>query len=151
MKIRRINCGDIRAGLEETARLLVHGPEIDLSAPDTGFLQIDHGIFLTVAENLIANASCFANRKLKLTLAIEKDICRLTVWDDGPGFPAQLLKDGPRPFGKMEENAEHFGMGLYGSNVLCLKHGGSLLLENRPEGGASATAFFQMKEVLRVS
>lgn len=151
VKIRRIDCEDIRAELEETARILSRGREVELSAPDSGCLWIDHGIFLTVVENLIGNASRFARRKLKLTLAIEKDICRFTVWDDGPGFPPQLLKDGPRPLGKMEENAEHFGMGLYGSSLLCRKHGGSLFLENRPEGGASATAFFQMKEVLRVS
>ena len=68
----------------------------------------------------------------------------LMVADDGPGFPPELVKNGPKPFGKMEENAEHFGMGLYSSSLLCLKHGGELRLENRPEGGAAATAFFKM-------
>jgi signal transduction histidine kinase len=144
VRIGRINCADIRAELKETARLLAPGLDITLAAPDGGSLWIDHGIFLTVVENLIGNASRFAHRRLGLTLTFEKDTCQLTVEDDGPGFPPRLLESGPKPFGKMEENAEHFGMGLYGSNFLCLKHGGELRLENRPEGGAAATAFFKM-------
>ena len=60
--------------------------------------------------------------------------------DDGPGFPEQLLRSGPKPFGKLVEAEEHFGMGLYGSGLLCRKHGGGLRLENRAEGGGIATA-----------
>lgn len=66
----------------------------------------------------------------------------LTVQDDGAGYPAALLKDGPKPFGKKHEDPAHFGMGLYSSQLICTKHGGALFLENKADGGAVAKAIF---------
>ena len=132
----------LRTELEETARLLAPGLEAEISAPDQGTVVIDHGIFLTAAENLIGNGARFGRRTLTISLTRQGDLLSLSVADDGPGFPDQLLQSGPKPFGKLEENAEHFGMGLYTSGLLCRKHGGSLRLENR--GGAAAVAVFQI-------
>ena len=132
----------LRTELEETARLLAPGLEAEISVPGQGAVVIDHGIFLTAAENLIGNGARFGRRTLTISLTREGDLLSLSVADDGPGFPDQLLQSGPKPFGKLEENAEHFGMGLYTSGLLCRKHGGSLRLENR--GGAAAVAVFQI-------
>lgn len=128
--------------LEETARLLAPVLDITLCGSDAETVQIDHGIFLTVAENLISNGCRFAQKKLEITLTLEGNTLFLTVADDGPGFPGRLLQSGPKPFEKLTETAEHFGMGLYSSDLLCRKHGGNLRLENR--GGAAATASFQI-------
>ncbi len=138
----------LREELGETARLLAPGTDIRLSVTDLGTIRIDHGIFLTVAENLIGNAARFAHEKLEIRLTLAEDVLCLTVSDDGPGFPAQLVKNGPKPFGKLEESPEHLGMGLYGSSLLCLKCGGELRLENRPAGGAEVTAFFVLQKNL---
>ena len=134
----------LRAELEETARLLAPTLDAGIRGSDAGAVQIDHGIFLTVAENLIGNAARFARRNLEITLALEKNTLFLSVVDDGPGFPDQLLQSGPKPFEKSGESAEHFGMGLYSSGLLCRKHGGGLRLENRGAGGAAVTASFQI-------
>lgn len=40
-------------------------------------------------------------------------------------------------------DSAHFGMGLYSSRTLCLKHGGTLTLENKKGCGAAATASFK--------
>lgn len=137
-------CAALRTELEETAQLLSSALDITILAPDVEMIRIDHGIFLTVAENLIGNAARFAQKELKIVLALEDDILSLSVMDDGCGFPAELLKSGPQPFGKLEEKAGHFGMGLYSSTLLCRKHGGDLCLKNEPEGGATAIASFQI-------
>ena len=108
----------LRAELEETARLLAPALDAGIRGSDAGAVQIDHGIFLTVAENLIGNAARFARRNLEITLALEKNTLFLSVVDDGPGFPDQLLQSGPKPFEKSGESAEHFGMGLYSSGLL---------------------------------
>lgn len=143
VRIGSAACTDLRTELEETVRLLAPGLDITLLMPDKGTMKVDHGIFLTVAENLIGNAGRFACGKLEILIILEEDTWFLIVRDDGPGFPSELLKRGPKPFGKVGENTEHFGMGLYSSSVLCLKHGGELRLENSTEGGAVATASFQ--------
>lgn len=134
----------LQAELEETAGLLAPALNITFSVPDTGTVLIDHGLFLTVAENLIGNAARFAQKQLELALTLEGNILSLSVTDDGLGFPAELLKNGPKPFGKSEESAGHFGMGLYICNLLCLKHGGDLRLENNPASGGAATASIQI-------
>jgi len=138
----------LAAELEETARLLAPGLAVSVTAPGFGPepVLVDRGILLTVAENLVGNAARFAKEKLELALSLEGDALSLTVADDGPGFPPGLLKDGPKPFGRVGEDPEHFGMGLYTSQLLCRKHGGELRLENRPAGGAAATASFQVSQ-----
>lgn len=138
----------LREELEETVRLLAPGADIRLSVTDLGTIRIDHGIFLTVAENIIGNAARFAHEKLEICLTLAGDFLCLTVSDDGPGFPAELVKNGPKPFGKLEESPEHLGMGLYGSSLLCRKCCGELRLENRPAGGAQVTAFFALQKSL---
>lgn len=142
-----VSCATLRSELEETARLLAPALETVVRVPDGGTAEIDHGIFLTIAENLIGNGARFARRRLEITLALEKDILSLSVADDGPGFPDQLLTSGPKPFGKTEESGAHFGMGLYTSALLCRKHGGRLRLENSASGGAVAIASLQINYV----
>ena len=134
----------LAAELAETARLLAPRLTASLSAPASGPVALDHGILLTVAENLIGNAARFGRERLEIALTREGDTLALTVADDGPGFPPELLRDGPKPFGRLAEDPEHFGMGLYSSRLLCQKHGGELRLQNRPAGGAAAAASFRI-------
>lgn len=134
----------LRSELEDTAKLLARALELTISTPDNGTTQLDHGLFLTVAENLIGNAAQFAKSKIIICLEQQGNFLRLSVTDDGSGYPVELIQNGPKPFGKIKEDPSHFGMGLYSSQTLCLKHGGTLMLENRKGYGASAIASFQI-------
>ena len=109
-----------------------------------GEVLLDHGIFLTVAENLIGNAARFAKSKLSIEVVLEKDYLLLKISDDGPGYPPTLIQNGPRPFETASSNSSHFGMGLYSSQLLCEKHGGKLILKNQSLAGAMAIAVFQL-------
>lgn len=135
----------LREELEETARLLAPSHRVSLFVQsnfvrddfveDIPAVELDHGLFLTVAENLIGNAARFAKEELAISLKKEGNLLMLSVSDDGPGYPAELLRSGPKPFDKRSEDAAHFGMGLYSSWMLCIKHGGMLILKNRTEHG----------------
>lgn len=165
----------LRDEVAETARLLAAEAMVEVSEEmreqESG-VELDHGLFLTVAENLIGNAARYARSRIKLDLSICEDMqfsgnamdergeadeqrllemernhrqfLLLTVADDGCGYPMKLIQEGPKPFGRMEEDAAHFGMGLYTSRMLCIKHGGTLSLENDISGGARARAFFEI-------
>lgn len=132
----------LRSELEETARLVAPALTVTVSAVETGAVEIDHGLFLTVAENLLGNAARYARKNIEVSLAMDGGRLSLTVTDDGPGFPPELLKNGPRPFEKTAEGGDHFGMGLYSCALLCAKHGGELTVKN--QGGALAVASFQI-------
>lgn len=146
MPVRLSECSYslLRSELEDTAKLLAGTLELSISAPDNGTTQLDHGLFLTVAENLIGNAARFAKSKIIIYLERQGNFLLLSVTDDGPGYPLELVQNGPKPFGKMKEDAAHFGMGLYSSQTLCRKHGGTLALENRQGYGATAIVSFQI-------
>lgn len=133
----------LRDDLEDTMRVLAPSLRCAVLAPEGGSVRLDRGIFLNVMENLVSNGARFAQSRMKTALREEEGFLFLTVWDDGEGFPKELVQNGPKPFGKMKEEASHFGMGLYSCKVLCLKHGGRLELRNPESGGAEVTAVFQ--------
>lgn len=144
---KRIKYSLLQDELRETAELLAPSLTVSVRGEDMRDVELDHGLFMTVAENLIGNAARFARKKLTITLKKREDHLILSVTDDGPGYPARLIKDGPKPFEKRNEKKDeddtHFGMGLYSSLMMCMKHEGTLTLENMPEGGAKAEAVFK--------
>lgn len=150
---KTVNTARLRGELLETAKLLAPSLKVSAGISDEADIMLDHGIFLTVAENLIGNAARFAREKLEIRIEILKRTSKssfdgnrlvLSVGDDGVGFSQDLIRSGPKPFGRSDEDAVHFGMGLYSSQMLCAKHGGELLLRNRAEGGAVAVAVFDL-------
>lgn len=144
--VRAMECtfSMLEAELADTVKFLAPALESTVTVEPKGSVRLDYGIFLNAAENLIGNGARYAVDKLDVLLRVQDGSLLLTVMDDGSGFPAKILRDGPKPFGKMNEETEHFGMGLYSTHVLCLKHGGTLRLENPADGGAAATASFRI-------
>lgn len=142
LRVSGVSRAALKEELAETARVLAPGVEVSVRVPEGEDLRLDHGMFLTVAENLLGNAARYAQKNIEVSLAAAGDRLSLTVTDDGPGFPAALLRDGPKPFGKTDEGGEHFGMGLYSCALLCAKHGGALTLAD--QDGASVEASFQI-------
>ena len=142
VKKKRIDGVALTADLIQTANLLA--PQLSISVRDCGIdsVILDYGLFMIVAENLIGNAARFAQKEIDISLEKNGTVFKMQIIDDGAGFPLSLLQNGPKPFGKIEEDAAHFGMGLYSSQLLCIKHGGDLQLENQQGYGASVTAFF---------
>jgi len=146
LPVRAVECtySMLETELADTVKFLAPALESTVTVEPRGSTRLDYGIFLNAAENLISNGARFAVKKLSVLLREKDGRVVLTVMDDGPGFPLKMLREGPKPFGKMNEEAEHFGMGLYSTHVLCLKHGGTLKLENPAGGGAAAAASFRI-------
>lgn len=65
----------------------------------------------------------------------------VTVLDSGPGFPADLLQEGPRRFHALGAS-KGSGLGLTIAAGQVGTMGAALRLGNRPEGGAAATIVF---------
>lgn len=144
VQIGEVESGVLEAELKETAQVLASNISVEIFVSFEGKIRIDHGIVLTVAENLIGNARRYAWERITIAARVQNGYFILTVADDGSGYPSELIQNGPKPFGKIGESAEHFGMGLYSCQLLCMKHGGELQIENMEEG-ALATAVFQIK------
>ena len=93
VRINEYSYSLLHSELEETAKILAGALEPSVSAPDKGTIQLDHGLVLTVAENLIGNAARFAKSKIEIHLERKGNFLHLSVTDDGPGYPVELIKE----------------------------------------------------------
>ncbi len=93
-------------------------------------------------RNLIDNAVRYAGGA-RLALAVEGQTLLIRVEDDGPGLPADQLEHALRPFARLDQSRNRgtggAGLGLAIAVSIARLHGGTVALENRAEGGLSAT------------
>jgi two-component system NtrC family sensor kinase len=90
--------------------------------------------------NLLLNAATAlpeTGGTVTVSAARENDKVRITVSDDGPGFPAELLQSGIRPFFSTREGGT--GLGLPMVRRFARDAGGELTLANQQPHGACAT------------
>ncbi len=64
---------------------------------------------------------------------------QITLEDNGPGIPADVMERIFKPFNTSKAVGKGTGLGLYLSRQIAMDHGGRLLAQNRPEGGARFT------------
>ncbi|MGP3683630.1 sensor histidine kinase [Streptomyces sp. IBSNAI002] len=89
-----------------------------------------------IVGNLVVNAHRHGASPVRVTVEGRTVVVR----DHGPGFPADLLIDGPRRFhtGAKERGSGH-GLGLTIAQGQARVLGAELRLDNAPDGGAVAT------------
>lgn len=106
-------------------------------------LILDGGLISQAYSNLITNAVRYAAESVTLCLEETQKGLLLSVSDDGPGFDKISLEKAADPY-FTREKANHFGLGLYISKILCEHHGGWLKVENI-SSVARATVFFKSR------
>lgn len=116
--------------------------------PDGVIAHIDLPLVEEVLDNLLGNACVHADGVVELAVLLRGDKLVLCVADDGPGFTPEALRRGCDPFFSENKSAEHFGLGLNVSSVLCGLHDGALELSNRDAGGACVTATFGIGDAI---
>lgn len=98
-------------------------------------LNLDKQALYRILENLVGNAMRFAKNEITVEFSLEEGRLRVTVSDDGGGFPEKLLKS-PEKISSGAISKEHLGLGLPICRILARKHGGELVLSNGEHGGA---------------
>jgi two-component system osmolarity sensor histidine kinase EnvZ len=79
-----------------------------------------------VLENLVRNALRHADTSVHIEVTRSAKWLHLVVQDDGPGFADEATKRDP----------DSAGLGLIIARRIIDAHGGTLDLQNGPEGGA---------------
>ena len=108
-------------------------------------LAIDLPLVEEVLDNLLSNACVHASSSVTFDMMVDAGVLTLVVTDDGPGFTPEALHRGCDPFFSENKSAEHFGLGLNVSSVLCGLHGGKIALANAETGGARVIATFDVR------
>ncbi|WP_314250555.1 sensor histidine kinase [Streptomyces kutzneri] len=112
-----------------------HAPGVEaLETAET--VETDPRRLERIVGNLVINAHRHGRTPVRVTVGGRTVVVR----DHGPGFPADLLLDGPRRFrtGATERGAGH-GLGLTIALGQARVLGAELRLDNAPDGGAVAT------------
>ena len=111
-------------------------------------LFTDRELVMQVCENLVANASRYADSRVNCRIYTDSGKLYITFSDDGEGFSEEALRKAWQPFyrGGDENEKEHFGLGLYICRLLCRKCGGDIALANNENGGGAVTASFDIKK-----
>ena len=99
-----------------------------------------------VMINLIMNAvhAMPEGGTLRIGLAQEKDMVKLTVADTGHGIPQEALKKIFEPFFTTKEFGKGTGLGLTVVKGIIEEHQGSIAVESAPGGGTTFTILLPM-------
>lgn len=91
-----------------------------------------------VIQNLLNNAVTYAGHA-NIELVQTSNTVVMSITDNGPGIPEQLLSEVIRPFVRVEPSRSNAtggqGLGLAIVNNIVQAHGGEMHLSNRAEGG----------------
>lgn len=105
-------------------------------------LNADNTLLSRAFENVLRNAIRFTpeNRMVTITLTKEKgNRCAVTVLDQGPGIPDEMLDRVFEPFVRVDLSRDNrsggVGLGLAIASRAVMAHGGSIFALNQPEGG----------------
>lgn len=92
-------------------------------------LSIKHALI-----NIIENGIKAAKDKVTLELRVSRAGLTITIADDGPGIPAEVMENLGEPF--ISVRNQGMGLGIYLANASISRLGGSIEMRNRVEGGA---------------
>ncbi len=93
-------------------------------------------------DNVVVNAIRHAERLVDISISAQTGgMVSITVDDDGPGFPPDLLSSATERFTSAEGRGDGTGLGLAIAEAIVSGHGGSLVLENRSDGGGVVTLY----------
>ncbi|WP_437056108.1 sensor histidine kinase [Streptomyces sp. enrichment culture] len=143
LEISRLDAGAERAEMRRVPLAEAVPDSLDRAGLQTRFTATDARCAHTdprrldrIVTNLVTNAHRHGRAPVEVTVAGTT----VTVRDHGPGFPPDLLTDGPRRFrtGTPERGRGH-GLGLTIARGQAAVVGASLSFANAPDGGAVAT------------
>lgn len=116
---------------------------IDLQiAPSLPLVQLDFVLMEQVVVNLLDNACNYtpSGTAITITAQVKGQQVEITVSDNGPGIPQDLIERVFEKFYRLPGTATGgTGLGLSISRGLVEAHGGNLNAENMPTGGAKFT------------
>jgi len=142
---------DAPASIDGAVRLISQRADakrqrIDVTIEPNVRLVADERAFKQILLNLLSNAVKFSpeDSKIAVTCASRSGgVTRLIVADEGPGVPADKIKQLFRPFSRVDNRYDRdtngTGLGLALVRGLVALHGGKVWLENRPGRGLAAT------------
>ena len=117
------------------------GHEVEMESGVRLVARVQPGLLRRAVRNLVENGIKYGGGA-RVAVREEGDELAIHVSDNGPGIPAAELERVQQAFYRIEPSRSRetggSGLGLTLARAAAQAHGGSLELENRPEGGLIA-------------
>lgn len=147
VELARETAGTMENG---TVKVRVQSPVANLT------IKADPERVRQALENLVGNAVRYSPDdgtvliRIARNTADKKDWVTLTIEDQGPGVPAELL---PHLFAPLHvgPGSVGLGLGLYLARKIAVAHGGSLAIQSPPGGGARFVLTFPDHPVVPIA
>jgi signal transduction histidine kinase len=111
---------------------------LDIQAPEQPFLvRVDPSLLIVAILNLLSNAVKYGkeNGKIKVTVEQTEELLRVSVWNEGLGFPADESMKLFRRFSRLQSpellKKKGTGVGLYTTRRIVQLHGGRIWAESK--------------------
>lgn len=111
-----------------------------LQSEDEHMVNVDRKLIKKVIHDVIDNAIKFTDEDVEINIQIEVDekYLKLTINDNGKGFPEHILPNVLEVFQADSENyVEGKGLNLAAAKLIMQAHNGSIQVSNLETGGAS--------------
>jgi len=134
---------DIESSIE--SRIIISGTKIKKNIGDTQ-IYFSKKNLRSIVYNLITNAIKFRNpdcaSEISISARSEKGYSVLTVKDNGIGMNPDEFEKIFNMYGRLNENIEGQGIGLYLIRKIINAAGGKILVESDPGKGSAFTVYF---------
>ncbi len=117
---------------------LFDGKELvtDIRAEDS-YICANENDILRMLENIFSNCNRYAQKMVDFSVFKVKNEIQFIISDDGPGIDEKVL---PTLFDRFAKGSDgKHGIGLALAKAIAEEHEGTILAENKPEGGARFT------------
>lgn len=133
---------EIATAISQVIRVVQRTPDGErldwiVDVPEGLTAAIDRDDLSEAVGNLIENAARHARHAVTVTAEEKDDVAILSVSDDGPGIPADQLKEALRRGGRLDERGSGAGLGLAIVTDIVESWGGTLALEHANPGLAA--------------
>ncbi|HZF82597.1 MAG TPA: HAMP domain-containing sensor histidine kinase, partial [Burkholderiaceae bacterium] len=109
---------------------------IALDAPRSVFVRVDGAAIERAVGNLIQNAIEHGGRHGEIQVLVQAP-GTIVVNDSGPGIPLEERERVVEPFHRIHPRGRGAGLGLHLVSEVAQMHGGRLIVDESPAGGAS--------------
>jgi signal transduction histidine kinase len=141
----------LRSAIDDLLKLLRYQLDaritINANVPENIYCRLPEAGFRNVLLNLMLNAAQAIGERpgtIEIAAAVDDGRVELTIGDDGPGFPEELLSSGVFEHGTWRKGGTGFGLAT--ARRFALEHGSSLELRNRRTGGATVILRFPVED-----
>lgn len=117
------------------------GHDVKVTRSDSAVLPVRRLMLKRAVNNLVTNGLKYGKR-VRLRVEDSASHAAVVVDDDGPGIPPDRMEQVFEPFRRLEDSRSRetggVGLGLTVALMVARAHGGTIRLQNRPEGGLRA-------------